>query len=972
MVLFASVLVSRSTGAVVIEVKESGSLHPLAGATIMATKGSNTVSGVTGIDGVCSLDVTLASGGHIDVEKDGWCPMHWELSGADLARQQGRFLFFLPPARTLAGTVVDESKVPIAGARIELNFPQRLSGPHIPLDDLAAVSDASGHWKAAFVPEDINYVHLDVTEPNHQWQDNQPSLRELRAGTAVLTMSTLRVVRGRVVDPDGQPVAGALVYVGNEWGIMGSGNNPGVPTAADGSFEFSPASLGKKQLAAWDSRFAPVSTTIDLTADTPPIELRLATPKVRRFRVTDLDGNPLTNASAKVSDWESFHYPPEEFKVNADGRFVFSNAPAGRIAIDFTAPDHFGLPMRPVSETEDEQIIQLGPALRLHGKVTDQKTGAPLTEFKITPGWPRQTFFNGQMTNQGGQWAPYQTKTFRDGSYDWTFNQHVIVGTEKPYDFLLRVEADGYAPSVSRIIKVTEKDAEVDFALSPPTYHTNWIQFSDGSPANGATIYLADDGNELQFHNGVLQNQFRNPTTLTADQAGRFIWMKDESVSAIVVLHEKGFSQLAPADLESSNTITLTRWGSISGTLWRGRHLESHQPITLCFNQNRVGGKQRPELRPGLFYNYEATTDDQGRFTFDKVVPGDVAVARLEPIPRPPMHGTFLGDVWAGCRLTVVHVTEGGQVEVKAGGTGRVVTGTLVSTNNFANCEVTLTALLPPIPYPDGMGAADKQEWVKRWFWSDAAARYRIWYGAPPEITSFGPWIHFWQVKVAADGAFQIDDLPAGNYTLTAVFSPSGQPRGFFPGFPSPVANETGTISQKFSVPDGGDLPTLPPLYLGAIGGSPEDPEISVAAPSDHQPVTAGIAAEHATVRPGDIFDVVVRIRIAEGHHIYAAGPANPAVFTGTAVNLTMPDALESVSDWSTLPMARMRNGNLVYTNAVVFRRSLKLRADAPAGSLPIKGILRFQACNDQLCWPPKDLPLATTIQVEPPSKGAP
>jgi protocatechuate 3,4-dioxygenase beta subunit len=387
--VFSAVLISSAKGSpVLIEAREADSLQPIAGTKVVIMVASNINSGVTGAEGVCALDSALAPGARIEVQKDGWCPMRWEVTATDLAIHPSRFLFSLPRATTLSGVVVDESKTPIAGAHVDIYFPQRLSGPHIPLDDLPAVSDSSGRWQAAFVPGNIATVHIDVTEPNHQWDQSQPDPRELRDGKAVLAMTTLRAVRGRVVDPSGQPVAGALVYLGDEWGIMGLGNAPSVITDDHGSFHFSSTSLGKKQLAAWDSRFGPVTMPIDSTAAMSPVELRLTVPHPRKFRVTDLDGRPLTNATAKVSEWESFHYPPQEFSVDADGRFIFSNAPSGRIAIDFTAPDHFGLIMRPVAETAEEQVIQLGPSLRLHGKVTDQKTGAPLSEFKVTPGWP--------------------------------------------------------------------------------------------------------------------------------------------------------------------------------------------------------------------------------------------------------------------------------------------------------------------------------------------------------------------------------------------------------------------------------------------------------------------------------------------------------------------------------------------------------------------------------------------------------
>lgn len=962
---------SASAGQVIIEVKEAGSAKPVEGAKVVAISGTNSAAGVTGADGLCKLDATLTSGSRMDVQKEGWCPMRWEISQAQPAREQNRYTFRLQPASTLGGLVADETKAPVAGARIYLNFPQALMGAHIPVEDLAIVTDSSGKWQAGFVPGEVESIHLDLVDPDYEWMESQPALSELRSGKAILTLKTLLGLRGRVLDPSGQPVAGAEVHRGNEWGIMGFGSSEKVKTGADGSFRFPNSQAGTVQVAALASGFGAVLTTVTLTKGMAPVELHLTSPHPRRIRVTDIDGQPIVHMKVTVSEWESFHSPPWEFRTDDEGRINFSNAPAGRLSMDFLDAHHMGLPMRPVAATEDEQVIQLGPPLRLHGKVIDAQTGEPIAAFKVTPGWPQQGFQNGQSTNQGAQWGmSHQSRSFKHSTYDWTFTQHVIVGTERPYDFLIRVEADGYAPAVSRVFKATEKDAEYDFQLSAATYLTGTVRFSDGSPAGGATIYLPENERELFFKNGLIEDNGRNAKKLAADADGHFKWMKQPGVRPIIVWHDKGFASVTAAEFEqSNNNITLTRWSTVEGTLWRGNHVAANETIGLCFNPKYEKQDGRQIMQRNLFFSYESKTDGQGRFVFDKVPPGEAAVARVEPILRPQMFGLELGDVWAGCRLAVVNAPEGGRAQVKAGGNGRTVRGKLVSTNDFSNCDLRLSAVLPGIPYPDGLDGAAKQEWAAKWFWSDAGAKYRIWYGGTPQADIFRQSLRSWQVKVEADGTFQIDDVPPAHYRLNATFQVKGENPW---GGTFQQGGESRAPTHTFSIPPGDNLPEMPALDLGTIGEIKPLVEIAVAEPSAKEPVTVAMKTDRPSARPGEVFEITVRARIAEDHHIYAANAANSKTFTPTTLKLTLPDGVETASEWSMPVTTQAADGEYIFTNSVTFHRSLKVRADAAGGPLSINGELKCQACNGQLCWPPKTFPLSTTFTVQPQLKGTP
>lgn len=59
-----------------------------------------------------------------------------------------------------------------------------------------------------------------------------------------------------------------------------------------------------------------------------------------------------------------------------------------------------------------------------------------------------------------------------------------------------------------------------------------------------------------------------------------------------------------------------------------------------------------------------------------------------------------------------------------------------------------------------------------------------------------------------------------------------------------------------------------------------------------------------------------------------------------------------------------------VYAGTVRFETDLELPASA-TGAVPIAGTLSYQACNDQQCFAPAEIPLAATVSVSLPARPA-
>ncbi|WP_406699746.1 protein-disulfide reductase DsbD domain-containing protein [Singulisphaera sp. Ch08] len=153
------------------------------------------------------------------------------------------------------------------------------------------------------------------------------------------------------------------------------------------------------------------------------------------------------------------------------------------------------------------------------------------------------------------------------------------------------------------------------------------------------------------------------------------------------------------------------------------------------------------------------------------------------------------------------------------------------------------------------------------------------------------------------------------------------------------------------------------PIALANIPAS--EPTPHVPEPSPSEPVKAVLALRPANISPGTKAELLVTVRIAKAHYLHPEAD-HGGTFTPLKMNAMLPAGVEFVGDWNFPPPEEGRAGVPIYRNSVQIRRAVKVTSLSPE-TLNVTGVLHYQACNDELCWPPGKLELSTqlTIQAE-------
>ncbi len=695
------------------------------------------------------------------------------------------FEFRIPEGTTISGRVLDAAGKPIEGATVSVldatGVKDRVR-PQGRVYDYPVKTDADGRWVCDVMPKEFAEVWLKLTHPDYisdsMFGDTagQVSVDQLRDGTHGMVMKQGITVKGKILDTDGNPIEGATIFQGSD--RFGS-DFPQTKSNAAGEFEFAQSKLGRMILTIVAKKFAPDLKAIEVTAEMGSISIELKPGKTIRLRTVDSDGNPLSGVWVVADTWRGHRSLADAGipkKSNEDGVFVWKNAPDDEVAFDMLATGFLDKRQHKVAASDKEQIVKFIRPLKVVGKVIDAKTKLPLGEFEVIQGikfdqrdqilWERES---GKLGSAGAF----------ESSFDFPRPGH-----------LLRIEAKGYAPAVSRVMQSDEGNVSLDFELEPSAPLEGIVTTDDGKPAVGTQVVIALPGQYVQISNGRLAD-VEDQLMATTNEQGRFELPSQSDAFKLLFLHSSGASMIAGEDFTSGQSVELQPWSTISGQVRIGSEPAAETAVVLHHIDST------PYDQPRFQIQGRALTDTDGRFVLNRVLPGEsYSVQRV--ISVKPQGERFTHNV----RVT----TEPGRKhEISIGGDGRPVIGRVVIPNTDAKYDWGTNVVMTDsskFKFPDAldnMTPEEKQSWYEEWGKSEEGIAYTKMQN------------RMYAVMVSDDGRFRVDDVPAGDFTLSLSINaatPSGQ-CGF--------GESLGNVTHRFTIPAMPDGRSDEPMDIGNL-----------------------------------------------------------------------------------------------------------------------------------------------------------
>ncbi|UCE47440.1 MAG: carboxypeptidase regulatory-like domain-containing protein, partial [Phycisphaerales bacterium] len=620
-------------------------------------------------------------------------------------------------------------------------------------------TDKDGRWTFDKMPAEIdkNELRIFLTHPDYM-SDNlrpshiplpitrQPSIEKLRDLSAVMVMKEGLKVSGKVTDKQGNPIARAKIY--DTEGYWWRSTKPVVETDAQGQF-LSNANPGTTTWTVQAPGYAPDLRVVMIKAGMRPVEFRLEPGRTIEGKVTDQAGKPIEGAGISAEEWRKHRRRLHLVaKTDTEGNFKVTDAPADEVTFDIGKEGYMMLEKYPMKSGKEKYNITLRPTLKVRGTVLDAQTGLPIKKFTVTNGFDHED-------GRAPQWDKHSVRSFTDGQYEMEYRQEI-------FTYRIRIDAEGYQSALSGRIRpeeISESNMVCHFKLNKAAAATGTVLAPDGTPLSGAEVVVATHW--LQISKGKVNSRSSEENRILHTGAnGRFRFEPPVSPYAIVVLCEQGYARIEPQEFKASQTITLSPWGRIEGTLRIGTQPGADRLVAFL-HESRSHMEQ-----PRIYYEYETQTDKNGRFAFTRVFPGKGVVTRAIPMGTRGRRFSHSVDV---------EVKSGQTARVQIGGTGRPVIGKVV--------------------VPD---------MIKDTFdWQHTEHSLRV---SSPDSS-----YRILALDLRKDGSFRTDDVPAGDYTISVIaFGPPPNQQTY-------RGERIGILSRAFTIPEIPGGRTNEPFDLGRL-----------------------------------------------------------------------------------------------------------------------------------------------------------
>jgi Carboxypeptidase regulatory-like domain len=646
----------------------------------------------------------------------------------------------LDPAWSVGGIVVDGDGKPVQGAtlRPSIEFKKR-PGITTQLQTGKEVkSDADGKWHFDCVPASMPDVQFEIHHPQFKpvWRTltrAEFGIAPDMAPAAKIALDPGLTLTGTVTDESGNPIAGARIRA------KFSNDVREAKSGSDGIYRLSGCDHVTARIVAWAKGCATDMQELRVEPDMKPVEFQMKPGGTVRIRVVDSQGNPVPKARIFFQRWRGEFYQYFEFDIvseYADEHDIWEwhEAPLDEFKADICPRGVEAMPLSKQSliARPEEYVFKLPPPLVISGKVVDAESKKPIGKFQVV--WGIRDA-DSHMT-----WVRTRILTAHDGQYEFRPN----------YDYfanLIRIEAEGYLPAVSRAVTNDEGNVTIDFELKKGKNVAATVLLPDGTSANKAKVALGVAGSQIEIKNGDLDDSSTYCERRATDAAGHFSFPPQEGDFQLIITHPAGFAHVKKSGDDMRPTIKLTPWSKVEGTFRIGSKRTANVPITI----NIQGSDEYGNKVPHIFTFHDVTSGPDGRFVFERVFPGRGWIGRRIMLTV----NDGAADVTSSCMMRA-EFPAGETTHLDVGGTGRAVVGQLRPPEscdgrvpwNFAlvNLQFDKTSarlganILPAVPGLEERVMANLAEMQS--------------------ITA----------TVDREGRFRIDDVPAGVYLLDASF----------------------------------------------------------------------------------------------------------------------------------------------------------------------------------------------------------
>ncbi len=617
----------------------------------------------TDADGWCRVSIA-ARRPRVHVSKDGvgtsgvWSPPLRRSASGGLAVEptsppegEHRLTLVLRPQAEIAGTVLDQQGLPLAGAAITVSTFDYGRGETEARAPPPVTSDAEGHF--SFPIDAPTTAHVSASFEDATAEEATVFAKSSRSYEVTLRMTGAYSISGVVLGPDDEPVARASVRV--ERSVM---DDKRVDAGEDGRFTALLASPGGYLLVAQSTglvQLEPLVIELTEAAPTAEITLRLASGASVSGTVRWATGEPVAVAMVSARPQvESDDLSAQRFysklggfsRSKTDGSFELTGLHPG---LTYNLRASGGAPTRTSSSldgvapgTTGVEIVlepEVAQGCTVTGTVIDEATGSPIEDFAVSYGY----WIRGLSSVSGTVQVSDPAGRFR--------LEHL-----KSSQRALRVVAEGYPPKTVGPLDLDSGTTEVVIELGRLASMTVATVDESGKPISGAYCLASRAASEEQ------PDLFTDASARTSDVHGACRW--EELPPGRYLLQAVGPERLSDLEfvevtggLEHAFTVELREHLDLGSLVVTVREQDGQPIAGAKVSLNNMTGLGLG-VGPGAHAKKEsqAETDAAGSATFSDVLPGEYWV-------WPNIDGTFISPRWVavpGGQETIVEMGPGG------------------------------------------------------------------------------------------------------------------------------------------------------------------------------------------------------------------------------------------------------------------------------------------------------------------------